>query len=71
MSEFLKKLEPTDFIAVIFVVGGFYLKLQGANGEVSTIIALIAGYYFGKKSYAFTTKTIDKKLLEGSQGTQP
>jgi hypothetical protein len=49
--NFLKKgFEPIDFIALIILVGGAYLKLHGADGTVSLLLVFVATYYFGKKA---------------------
>ena len=49
MNEFFKKVEPQDIIAAIVIVGGFGLKLTGADGLVGSLLTAIVFYYFGKK----------------------
>jgi len=38
---------PADVIAVIFIVGLMFLKFQGVNHTVDTILAVISAFYFG------------------------
>jgi len=50
MSNFLAKFKPADFIALVVVCGGLYLKLRGADGVVGSLLVCVAAYYFGKVS---------------------
>lgn len=49
MNEFFKKIEPTDVIAAIVILGGLALKFTGADGLVGSLLTAICFYYFGKK----------------------
>lgn len=55
----LNKLEPSDIIAVIVLVGGLILKAQGQDGDVSMMLIAVISYYFGYSTYkrAFKTST--------------
>ena len=50
MSDFMGKLQPADFIAVIIIFGGFALKFKGADGVISFLLVSVVFYYFGKKN---------------------
>ena len=41
--------KPKDIIAGITLVGIFFLKARGLNGDFDTVAALILGYYFVKR----------------------
>jgi hypothetical protein len=50
-SSFSSKIEPSDIIAVVALLGGLVLKSQGLNGDVSLMIIAIISYYFGYSSF--------------------
>lgn len=50
MNELCKKLEPTDLIAFLILLGAFILKFKGADGTTTAIISAVSFYYFGKKT---------------------
>jgi len=45
-TTFLNKLKPKDIIAVIVLIFAFISMIKGINATMSTITALILGYYF-------------------------
>jgi len=47
----LNKLEPSDIIAIIVLIGGLILKGIGLNGDVSLMLIAIISYYFGYSTY--------------------
>ena len=47
----MKHIYARDVIAVILLVGAFWLKYNGLNGGLDLIIAAIIGYYFSKRVY--------------------
>ena len=49
MKNLLNKLEAVDVIALTILLFCFILKANGADGGVTTTIAMIVGYYFGHK----------------------
>lgn len=51
MDDFLCKWAPADVIAVITIICGTILKLQGADGIVSTILITIVTFYFGGRFF--------------------
>ena len=46
----LYKFEPVDIIAVIIIIGAFLLMFFHRDGVVAATLAMIVGYYFGKKA---------------------
>ena len=48
MSKFFQELIPADIIALVIIIGGFYLLHTGANGVVGGCIIAVVAYYFGK-----------------------
>ncbi|MCK4415505.1 MAG: transglycosylase SLT domain-containing protein [Candidatus Eisenbacteria sp.] len=67
MTNFLKKFEPIDFIAVVTIVGGLVLKFFGIDGLVGTILTTIVLFYFGKKEVV--DKIREKHLPEAKSET--
>lgn len=55
MNTFLAKFGPVDIVALILIVGGLYLKLNGADGVVGSLLAAISFYYFGKRGRPLPT----------------
>ena len=49
-------IHARDWIAILFFVGAFYLKLRGIDGTLDTLVALIVGYYFSKRVYEENVK---------------
>ncbi len=45
----MPKFKPKDIIAGLVLVGYFFLKWQGLNGELDPAVFLILGYYFVKR----------------------
>jgi len=58
MKYFLNKFYPTDFIAVIVVIGGFVLKFAGIDGTVGSILMMVVSFYFGKRAIYDEIKTL-------------
>lgn len=57
-----KQVKPRDIIALVILVGGLMLKLQGYDGVVSLIIVSVVAYYFGlQRPSAETLEDIAKK----------
>ena len=50
------KLEPSDLIAVVALIGGFALKALGHNGDISLIMITVISYYFGYSTYKRAVK---------------
>lgn len=50
MRPIIEKMEPTDLIAIIVIIGGLALKFCGADGLVGTLLTAIVFFYFGEKS---------------------
>lgn len=46
-----QKIYPRDIIAVLLIIGAFWLKLKGIDGIVSLIMIAIIGYYFSKRVF--------------------
>jgi len=42
---------PRDIIAILVLIGIFFLILKGFNGWLQGIGAVIIGYYFSKRVY--------------------
>ena len=49
--SFSQRVMPRDIVAVVTLLGAFYLKSLGSNGTVSMVIAAIIGYYFSKRVF--------------------
>ena len=45
----MANFKPKDIIACITITGIFILKALGLDGELSTVGALILGYYFAHR----------------------
>ena len=45
----MPKFKPKDIIAALVIIGIFYLKIMGIDGNIDTVLALILGYYFVKR----------------------
>jgi hypothetical protein len=43
------KLKARDYIAILTVLGLIMFKMTGHNGSLDLAVALIIGYYFGKR----------------------
>ena len=67
MNKIFCKFEPVDFIAIIVIIGGLYLKLCGADGIVGTLLVSVVFYYFGKKGLGSLQNAEDKKNNEKLQ----
>ena len=57
-------LAAKDIIAIITIVGGFYLMANGIDTVVGGVVTLIAGYYFGAVS-RYKAEHHKKTHLEG------
>jgi len=42
-------LKPKDIIAVLILVGAFFLLINGVDSPITEMVALIVGYYFGHR----------------------
>lgn len=62
MQELINKFQPIDIIAILTLIGGFFLISLGANGLVGTILTTIILFYFGKKE--LLDKITEKHLPE-------
>jgi hypothetical protein len=61
MEKFICKFAPADLIAVIVIIGGLILKLNGADGVVGSMLVGVCFYYFGKVGSPFgQTRQNDK-----------
>lgn len=45
----MKYIKPKDLIAFATILLIFYMKLQGKDGALDPVLALILGYYFVKR----------------------
>ena len=45
----ITKFYPKDLIAIIVLLACFALKAIGINGYIDIVIAVIVGYYFGRR----------------------
>lgn len=43
------KLKTRDWIAIIVVLGLILFKMTGHNGSLDATVAIIIGYYFGRR----------------------
>lgn len=46
-----EKVMPRDIIAMVIIVGGLVLKMQGSNGTISSILMAIVAFYFGAEIF--------------------
>jgi len=46
-----ERIMPRDIIAVLLLIGGFWLISKGIDGTVSLVMAAIIGYYFSKRVF--------------------
>ena len=53
-----------DIIAIVVLGLLFYCKVQGLNGLIDSMIALVIGYYFSKRVYE---ETQYKEVKDGSR----
>lgn len=60
MFGFMKNFKPKDFIAILLVLGLITFKLTGHNGALDAIVALVVGYYFGRRDDA-TVNVLPRK----------
>lgn len=44
------KLKPRDYIAIVTIAGLVIFKLTGHNGSLDATVAIIIGYYFGRRA---------------------
>jgi len=42
-------ITPKDILALIIVIGGFYLIATGVDSFIQLVLALVVGYYFGRR----------------------
>jgi hypothetical protein len=56
MKIFGLEMQAADIIAIVVIICGTILKLSGADGVVSSIMTMVAAYYFGKQ-YRVINKT--------------
>lgn len=48
-KNFWDKFEPIDVIAIIMITGVMILNWKGVQTMLSTGVAIIIGYYFGRR----------------------
>lgn len=58
----MTKFQPRDYIAVLVIVVLAAFKLTNHNGSLDIAVALIIGYYFGRRDDP--TLHIDTKLAK-------
>ncbi len=51
----LTNLKPKDLVAVVALIVIVVLKLNGFDGALDSLIALIVGYYFGHRQNGIDT----------------
>ena len=44
------KFTPTDIIAVVICIGALYVLATSPTPEMSALLTMIVGYYFGKRA---------------------
>ena len=49
-KRWVDRLEPSDVIAVITIIGGFTLMALHINTVVGGITTMVAAYYFGRRN---------------------
>ncbi len=45
----MTKIKPKDVIALVTILFIFWMKNNGADGQLDAVLALILGYYFVKR----------------------
>lgn len=45
----VKNFQPKDVVAIVVLIGIGVLKLNGYNGTLDAVVALIVGYYFAHR----------------------
>ena len=55
----ITKFYPKDLIAIIVLLACFALKAVGINSYIDLVIAVIVGYYFGRR--------IDDEIINGQK----
>ncbi len=53
MDKFLGRVRPADVIGVIVIIGGIWLKHDGADGTVTALLTAVIFYYFGSRVSEF------------------
>ncbi len=56
----LKDFKAVDVIALVVILGMFFLQYKGISTMIPQSVLLIVGYYFGKKS----------EILNGNDNSQ-
>lgn len=46
----MKYIKPKDIIALTIIISFMLLKYKGYNGGLDSILAIILGYYFAKRT---------------------
>lgn len=49
-KEMLERLKARDLIALVALIGLITFKMTGHNGSLDIPMALIIGYYFGRRN---------------------
>jgi hypothetical protein len=49
MSKLAESFTSTDFIGFLIILAMVLFKITGHNGSLDTAVAIIVGYYFGKR----------------------
>lgn len=50
-KNLFNKIMPRDIVAVLVLIGCFYLLLMGIDSFVAAVTTAIIGYYFSKRVY--------------------
>ena len=67
MNEFLKKVLPSDIIALVVIIFGFYLLSKGVDTVVSgAVIAVVTYYFVSAKNRVNSTNSQSDKRNDGS-----
>jgi len=54
--KFNSNINMRDIIAIILISGLIFLKYKGMDGTVTALLALIGGYYFGRRDVEIFNK---------------
>jgi len=79
MSLFKENLKPSDCVAIIVLIAGFFLIYLGKDGVVGGLLTVVVAFYFGekaiqdrieKKSSIETVEDIIRRIA-GVEGVDP
>lgn len=51
---FVTEIKSADYIAILFILGYFFLSWRGISPELPAPLLLIIGYYFGHSAHKAT-----------------